>query len=99
VSPTELEEVLYASGLVGEVVALGLPHPVLGQCIVLVVTPPRSGKLDADGMIDRCRQDLPSFMIPQRIVERSSLPRNPNGKIDRKALAAELSEAREEKVS
>ena len=36
VSPTEIEEVVYASGLVSEVAALGIAHPELGQAIVLV---------------------------------------------------------------
>src|SRR5690606_4356567 len=31
VSPTEIEEVLYGTQLVGEVVALGVDHPTLGQ--------------------------------------------------------------------
>ncbi|MGH8641755.1 MAG: acyl-CoA ligase (AMP-forming), exosortase A system-associated, partial [Burkholderiales bacterium] len=34
VSPTEVEEVVYATGLVGEAAALGIAHPVLGQAIV-----------------------------------------------------------------
>ena len=38
VSPTEVEEVIYATGCAGEVAALGIPHPVLGQAIVVVAT-------------------------------------------------------------
>ena len=50
-----------------------------------------SGKLDAAGLLAECRQRLPAFMVPARIIERrTSLPRNPNGKIDRKALPAAL---------
>ena len=41
VSPTEVEEVVYATGCVGEAAALGIPHPVLGQAIVVVATAPR----------------------------------------------------------
>src|SRR6185369_3736118 len=54
VSPTEVEEVVYATKLVGEVAALGIPHPVLGQAIVVVATPPASGQLDADKLIAEC---------------------------------------------
>ncbi len=99
VSPTELEESVYVSGLVGEVVALGLPHPVLGQAIVLVATPPSGGALDTVALMASCRRDLPAYMLPREVVERSSLPRNPNGKLDRKALALELSDPRQEKAS
>src|SRR5512138_230283 len=40
VSPTEVEEVLYASGLVGDAVSFGAPHPALGEAIVAVCSPP-----------------------------------------------------------
>ena len=39
VSPTEVEEVLYSSELIKEVVVFGVPHPVLGQAIVAVIVP------------------------------------------------------------
>ncbi|MEZ5571805.1 MAG: acyl-CoA ligase (AMP-forming), exosortase A system-associated [Halioglobus sp.] len=41
VSPTEVEEIAYASELVAAAAALGLPHAALGQAILLVVTPER----------------------------------------------------------
>ena len=89
VSPTEVEETLYASGLVGQAVALGIPHPVLGQAIVAVVTPEGDG-VDSEAVLRHCKQKLPAFMVPHHIQIQSSLPRNPNGKIDRKQLSQEL---------
>ena len=89
VSPTEVEEVIYATGMVGEAVALGLPHPVLGQEIVVVASP-KDGFLDVDALLAECRARLPAYMVPSRIRVRDGLPRNPNGKIDRKALAQEV---------
>ena len=91
VSPSEVEEVVYATGLVGEVAALGIAHPVLGQAIVVVVTSRDGGELDPDKLVAECRQRLPAFMVPALVEPRhGSLPRNPNGKIDRKLLAGEL---------
>jgi acyl-CoA ligase (AMP-forming) (exosortase A-associated) len=91
VSPTEVEEVIYATGLVGEVAALGITHPVLGQAIVVLATSRSGGALDTEGLLAECRQRLPAFMVPARIIARpASLPRNPNGKIDRKLLAEEF---------
>lgn len=88
VSPTEVEEVLYSTGLVGEAAALGIPHPVLGQAIVVVVTPRDGARLDAQELLAQCRQRLPAFMVPAQVtVREGSLPRNPNGKIDRKKMA------------
>jgi acyl-CoA ligase (AMP-forming) (exosortase A-associated) len=99
VSPTEIEEVLYASALVGEAVALGLPHPVLGQAIVVAATGPAGSGLDTEAVLARCKAELPAYMVPHRVVERERLARNANGKIDRKALADELAGAFEEAVS
>lgn len=92
VSPTEVEEGLYSTGLVGECAAFGQADAALGQVIVVVVTPP-AGATDVavDELLRECRQRLPVYMVPRRIeVHSGSLPRNPNGKIDRKALAAQL---------
>ena len=91
VSPTEVEEAVYGTGLVGEVAALGIEHPLLGQAIVLVATSPANSQIDSAAVIAKCRERLPAFMVPARIIERKgSLPRNPNGKIDRKLLAQEF---------
>jgi len=90
VSSTEIEEVLYSTGLVEEAVALGLPHPTLGQGIAVVAKPKGGGTLDESALLAACRRDLPMYMIPALFVERDALPRNPNGKIDRPGLAAEL---------
>jgi acyl-CoA synthetase (AMP-forming)/AMP-acid ligase II len=88
VSPTEVEEVVYATGLVAEAAAFGVPHPVLGEAIVLVATSRSGIELDVDALLSECRQRLPAYMLPARVESRTgTLPRNPNGKIDRKALA------------
>jgi acyl-CoA ligase (AMP-forming) (exosortase A-associated) len=91
VSPTEVEEVVYGTGLVGEVAAFGIAHPVLGQAIVVVATDHARGELDTEALLRLCRERLPAFMVPARVIEhKGSLPRNPNGKIDRKLLAQEF---------
>ena len=93
VSPTEVEEVVYASGLVGEAAAVGVPHPVLGQAIALLATPLAGQALDGAALLAACREALPAFMLPAWVeVRQEALPRNPNGKIDRKLLSEQLFE-------
>ena len=90
VSPSEIEDVLYGSGRIAEAAALGIPHPALGQAVVAVIKLLEQG-LNESELINHCKQHLPNFMVPLQIITRQAdLPRNPNGKIDRKALAAEL---------
>ena len=43
-----------------------------------------------EAVIEACRAQLPAYMVPHQVVERSALQRNPNGKIDRKSLSEEL---------
>ncbi len=106
VSPTEIEEALYATALLAEVAAFGVEHPVLGQAIVVIATGKREVTVDAvdgaingaaDGAVDvarvkrACQRSLPAWMQPAVIELRDhALPRNPNGKIDRKRLAGEF---------
>jgi acyl-CoA ligase (AMP-forming) (exosortase A-associated) len=92
VSPTEVEEVAYASGLVAGAAALGLPHSSLGQAILLVVIPGSAlGVKDQveEKLLAYCRRELPNFMVPSAVIARSALPHNQNGKIDRRMLADE----------
>ena len=101
VSPTEVEEVLYGTGLVGECVAFGVEHPVIGQAIQVIATPPagtgaaqaaagtESG-LDVQALLAQCRAHMPAYMVPADVaVVPGPLPRNPNGKIDRKLLSTQ----------
>jgi len=91
VSPTEIEEALYESGLVGEAAAFGVPHPQLGEAIVVVLTARDGAAPDEASLLAACRSRLPGFMMPARIALRPApLPRNPNGKIDRKTLRADF---------
>jgi acyl-coenzyme A synthetase/AMP-(fatty) acid ligase len=91
VSPTEIEEVVYATGLAAQAAAVGVPHPIIGQAVVVIVQPSQA-PLDVEAVLAHCRRELPTFMVPALVVEREELPRNQNGKIDRKALAAEFAD-------
>lgn len=92
VSPTEVEEVIYASGLVSHAAAIGIQHPILGQAIVVFASPAEHRHdVDTKALLEECKNRLPSFMVPAHIHVQPELPRNPNGKIDRKQLALELS--------
>jgi acyl-CoA synthetase (AMP-forming)/AMP-acid ligase II len=97
VSPTEVEELLYATKLVGECVAFGVDDPGLGQVIQVIATAPDgSAAVDVKALIDQCRQRMPAYMVPHGVEGAAGpLPRNPNGKIDRKLLATEWVQRRE----
>jgi len=89
VSPTEIEEVVFELPDVEEAAAFGVTHPTLGESIGLAVIS-GSGTQDTKELLDHCRARLPAYMVPARVEWRISLPRNPNGKIDRAAMAKEF---------
>jgi acyl-CoA ligase (AMP-forming) (exosortase A-associated) len=101
VSPTEVEEILYATKLVGECVAFGTDHPTLGQAIQVIATAPDgSAAVDVPALLAQCRVHMPAYMVPAGIHPMAGpLPRNPNGKIDRKLLATQWHERRTDEAS
>ena len=67
VSPTEIEEVVYGTGLVRDAVALGVDDPRLGQRIVLVVSPANGEALDDRRRCSpRCAASCRSTWCPRR---------------------------------
>ncbi|WP_018690786.1 acyl-CoA ligase (AMP-forming), exosortase A system-associated [Algicola sagamiensis] len=84
VSPQEVEELVYQSGLVKEAIVIGVPHDELGQAILLFIIEKENVFL-AD-IQNFCRKNLPSFMIPQDMIALTSIVTNANGKPDRAAL-------------
>ncbi|GAA4360141.1 acyl-CoA ligase (AMP-forming), exosortase A system-associated [Kangiella marina] len=93
ISPAELEDTLYQLELISEVVALGIADAQLGQAVLIAVKLSATAQADdnATNSIKRyCQRELPNFMQPKYIEFVDQLPRNPNGKIDRKALQQEF---------
>lgn len=91
VSPIEVEEIIYDSGVATEVAAFGIPDESLGQCIVVSILPSQD-YFEKHSEIQRvilnhCKEKMPTYMVPKEIViSVESHPRNQNGKIDRKLI-------------
>lgn len=94
VSPEEVEEAAYASEQVAECCAFGLPHPVMGEAIVLV-TRLKTGR-DTTTLLQTLKTRCPAYQVPARIISLDTpLPRNPNGKMDRALLRQRFDSALE----
>ncbi|MTH35107.1 AMP-binding protein [Paracoccus limosus] len=86
-SPTEVEDALSQSGLVGDVVAWGVEDADLGQAVHVAV----SYLADAGepALIAHCARAMPHYMRPQRIhTWPGAMPRTASGKLDRPAVIA-----------
>jgi acyl-CoA ligase (AMP-forming) (exosortase A-associated) len=87
ISPNEVEEVIYSTQLVGECVAFGVPHARVGEAVIVVATGVEGSVLDVARLLALCKERMPAYMVPARIERHESpLPRNANGKIDRKSI-------------
>ncbi|MCK7493616.1 MAG: hypothetical protein MZW92_21475 [Comamonadaceae bacterium] len=91
VSPTEVEEVaLRDADWWASAWPSASTHPTLGQAIAgdrhrAATAAPRS---TLQALLAECRSRMPAYMVPAaHRVRDGPLPRNPNGKIDRKLLA------------
>ena len=91
VSPSEVEEVVYAREHIAEAAAIGVSHPALGQAIVVIAYAKQDMPITAAELLAACKPHLPAYMLPAKVVmAEASLPRNPNGKIDRKLLSTQF---------
>lgn len=92
VSPVEVENVIYKNPGVKEVLVLGVTDKVLGESIVAFLTLHNNVKVSEKDIQQECAGNLEPFMIPQKIILLSEMPKSSNGKIDKMELRKILSE-------
>ncbi len=82
VSPTEVEEVLYETGLLREVAVIGVPDELHGHTIRAFVAPRDGRQVRVDELLDFCGRRMPRYMVPRRIDVLDELPKTGSGKIN-----------------
>jgi long-chain acyl-CoA synthetase len=88
VYPNEVEDVLAGHPDIAEVAVIGAPDPVMGETVVAYVVA-RGRGLTEEAVRGHARTGLTGYKVPRRIVFRDSLPKNPVGKVLRRALREE----------
>ena len=86
VSPIEVENSIYRIEGIKEVAVIGIPDAFLGESIVAYVTIHDQMHISEKEIQRECRANLEIFMVPQKIVFLSEMPKSSNGKIDKKEL-------------
>ncbi len=99
VYPAEVESAIYGHPDVLEVAVIGVPDTSWGEAVkaVCVAKPGRS--IDADSVIAWARERVAGFKVPKSVDVIDALPRNPTGKILRRALREPYWEGRERQVN
>lgn len=91
VEPGEVEKVLREHPSVAEVAVLGLPDEEWGERIVALVVPSdASDPPTAEDLLAFTRPRLSAAKRPRVVRVVGALPRNPNGKLDRRALRSQV---------
>lgn len=85
VFPAEVEAAILATNLVADVCVVGLPDPDWGQ-VVTAVYVPKSDQFSLNSLQGLLKNQLSKFKQPKCWVQVFSLPRNAQGKINRKQV-------------
>jgi amino acid adenylation domain-containing protein len=84
----EIEAVLSEQEGVGECVVLAVEQEGGEKQLVGYVVGARGeGEIDASGLRQQLKQELPEYMVPSAFMLLEEMPLTENGKVDRKALA------------
>ncbi|HEX5373530.1 MAG TPA: AMP-binding protein [Aquabacterium sp.] len=86
VYPNEIEDVVAMHPDVKECAAIGVPDPVAGERVKIVIVP-RNDKITKESVLEHCRKHMTGYKIPRIVEFRSTeLPKSPVGKILRREL-------------
>ena len=92
ISPREIDEVLKTHSAVAEAVCFGIPDRVYGEEVAAVVV--LKDAATEKELIAHCHSSLSDFKCPKKIYIVEAIPRTATGKIQRRNVAAEITNPR-----
>ncbi|GAB3383099.1 acyl-CoA synthetase [Amycolatopsis echigonensis] len=86
VASREVEEALYLLDGIAEVAVFGVAHPHWIEAVTAAVVPREGVTLTEDEVLAHARKHLAGYKCPKYVVFVDALPKNPSGKIVKRAL-------------
>ena len=89
ISAKEVENTIHGMQGVAEVAVIGVPDEIFGQAIKAFLVLDPDTVLAERHVLKFCTAHLETYMVPKYVEFLDSLPKTPNGKIDKKLLRDE----------
>jgi acyl-coenzyme A synthetase/AMP-(fatty) acid ligase len=86
VSPLEVENVLQAIPGIREAAVIGVQNKTFGQTVQAFIVTDETMTLKERQLKMICLAKMENYMVPQSITFLTEMPKNQNGKIDKKKL-------------
>lgn len=86
VSSREVEEVIYQLEGVSEVAVISIPDVYWIEAVTAIIVLKNESKLTEEHVINFCKDKLSKFKIPKYVDFTKELPKNPSGKVLKRAL-------------
>lgn len=99
VYPAEVENAIYGHPAIAEVAVIGIPDDKWGEAVKACIVCKPGLAVDLDSIATWTRDRIASFKCPKSVDIMDALPRNPTGKILRRALRAPYWEGRERQIN
>ncbi len=93
VSPREVEDVLYRHPAVREAGVTAMPDEYRGEAVLAVISLRPGASVDTDEVRSFVKERLAAYKVPAQVIVVAELPKNTNGKILRRELAALVARA------
>ena len=90
IASSEVERVVYELPQVQDAAVIGVADERWGERPVAVVVLKPGAALTLEALQQHCRAKLAGFKMPKELIVRTELPRNPSGKILKRALREEI---------
>ena len=99
VYPAEVESAIYGHPDVADVAVIGVPDAQWGEAVKAVCVAKPGHSIDPASVIAWARERIAGFKVPKSVDVVPELPRNPTGKVLRRALRAPYWDGRERQVN
>lgn len=86
--PGEVENVLYQHPDVLEVSVVGVPDDIWGETVAALVVPKPNCQVEATKLQTWVSNHISRYKVPRVLVIGSDIPKNPNGKVDKRSVKA-----------